>query len=222
MKTLLLPLLLVTLPALAQTAPEREWLSYKKLIETARVDRFYALPAAERDKLDMFIHLEPSGKDVQVRDVVLTVVHSGGRTQLRPDTEGNLHLVPNAAWLAEDAKIMTNQPKEKKVGAGPGVNAIVPAGTQWEYGALMGSIPQANAAIDKIVGALSMFAPSIKSVILKFDQPAQVTIQSKAGAKQYATDGRQQIRLWPDKALLAENPVMTLTARPREAELDSE
>jgi hypothetical protein len=67
-----------------------------------------------------------------------------------------------------------------------------------------------------------MFAPTIRSVILKFDQPAQVTIQAKTGARQYATDAKHQIRLKPDAALIKENPAMLLSARPREAELDSE
>ncbi|WEF35485.1 hypothetical protein [Pseudoduganella chitinolytica] len=216
----LLPLLLSLHPS--AFAEEREWLPYKKLMEVSRLDKFYALAPAERDKLDMYVHLVPSNQDVKPRDLVLTVVHAGGRTPLPVDADGNLRLAPNPQWLAEDAKIMTNQPKSSKVGVGPAMNAVVPAGTQWSYGALMSSIPQSNAAIGKIAGALSMFAPTIRSVILKFDQPAQVTIQAKAGPKQYATDGKHQIRLKPDAALVKENPPMVLSARPREAELDSE
>ncbi|AVR99138.1 hypothetical protein [Pseudoduganella armeniaca] len=219
----LLPLLplLASLHAPAQ-AQEREWLSYRKLMEVSRLDKFYAMAPAERDKLDMFAHLNPSNPDLKARDIVLTVVHAGGRTPLPLDAQGNLHLAPNAQWLAEDAKIMTNQPSTSKVAVGPAMNAVVPAGTQWSYGTFMSSIPQSNAAIGKIAGALSMFAPTIRSVILKFDQPAQVTIQSKAGTRQYATDAKHQIRLKPDAALVKENPPMLLSARPHEAELDSE
>ncbi|AXA91690.1 hypothetical protein [Massilia sp. YMA4] len=223
----LLPLLPLLLPAcLTLHAPafaeEREWLPYKKLVETSRLDKFFALPPAERDKLDMHVHLAPANPDVKARDLVLTVVHAGGRTVLPVDADGNLRLTPNPQWLAEDAKIMTNQPKSSKVGVGPAMNAVVPAGTQWAYGTFMSSIPQSNAAIGKIAGALSMFAPTIRSVVLKFDQPAQVTIQSKSGPRQYATDAKHQIRLKTDAALVKENPTMVLSARPREAELDSE
>ncbi len=217
----IMPLLLVAVQAGA-LAEERDWLTYRKLIEASRLDKFHALPAAERDKLDMYIHLEPADKTLDLRDVALTVVHGGTRTPLPIDADGNLRIVPNAQWLAEDARILTNQPKQSKVSMEPALNAIVPAGTQWRYGSLMGSIPQSNAAIGKMAGALSMFAPTIRSVILKFDGPAQLTIQSKAGAKQYATDGKQQIRLKPDAALVKENPPMVLSSRPREAELDSE
>jgi len=219
MKRLLPLLLALHVPAFAE---EREWLPYKKLIEVSRVDKFHALPSAERDKLDMFIHLEPSNKDVRTRDVALTVVHAGGRTPLPIDAAGNVRVTPNPQLLAEDARIMTNQPPTSKVAVSPGMNAVVPAGTQWPYNALMSSIPQSNAAIGKMAGALSMFAPTIRSVILKFDQPAQVTISAKSGAKQYATDGKHQIRLKPDAALVKENPTITLTARPHEAELDSD
>ena len=218
-RLLLLPILLLSLPAMAE---EREWVPYKKLLEVSRMDKFFALPAAERDKLDMFVHLTPASKQLAMRDVALTLVHGGVRTPLPINAEGNLHLPLNQAWIAGDARIMTNQPAESKVSIGPGMNALVPAGTQWQYAALMGSVPQSNAAIGKIAGAFSLFAPTIRSVILKFEQPAQVSIQSRSGVKQYATDGKHQIRLKPDSALLAENPAMTLSSRPREAELDTE
>ncbi|QGZ41956.1 hypothetical protein IP92_04320 [Pseudoduganella flava] len=225
MKTAL-PLLsllsLLALQGMALAETEREWVPYKKLVDVSRLDKFYALPAAERDKLDMYVHLTPSSKDVDVRTVQLTAVHSGGRTALPVDGEGNLRVGLNPKWLAEDVKIMTNQPKESKVAVSPGMNAIVPPGKEWQYAALMGSVAQSNAAIGKMAGALSMFAPTVRSVVLKFDQPAQVTIQAKAGTKQYMTDAKQQIRLKPDAALLAENPAMTVSVRPREAELDSE
>jgi hypothetical protein len=43
LKALMLPLLL-TLP-IAAPAQEREWVPYKKLIETIKLDKFYAPPA---------------------------------------------------------------------------------------------------------------------------------------------------------------------------------
>jgi hypothetical protein len=218
----ILPLLLLALHGVAFAETEREWLPYKKLVEIGRLEKFYALPAAERDKLDLYLHLQPSSKSLDLRDVQLTAVHGGGRTPLVIDGEGNLRLGLNPKWLAEDAKIMTNQPTGSKVGVGPGMNAIVPPGKEWPYAALMGSVAQSNAAIGKMAGALSMFAPTVRSVVLKFDQPAQVTIQAKSGARLYTTDAKQQIRLKPDAALLAENPPMAVSARPREAELDSE
>ena len=222
MKRALSLLLLVPLFASAQTGFEREWFPYRKLVEMTRMDKFYAIPAAQRDKLDMLVHVSPSDKRLDIQSVQLTAVHSGGRTALPIDRSGNIHLGLEPKWLADDAKVMTNQPKDSKVGVGPGMNAIVPPGKEWQYGTLMGSVAQANAAIKQMAGAMSMFAPTVRSVILKFDAPAQVTIQSKSGAKQYATDAKNQLRLKPEPALLAENPVIVASARPWEAELDTE
>jgi hypothetical protein len=86
----------------------------------------------------------------------------------------------------------------------------------------MGSLPQANAAIGKVGGAFSLFVPKMKSVIFKFGKPAQLTLHAKGGEQRYASDARNQIRLKGDEALLAENPQVTLSERPFEAEIDSE
>jgi len=50
-------LLLIGLLAIACTAhaEEREWTTYKKFVESTRLDRFYTLPASERDKLDFYL-----------------------------------------------------------------------------------------------------------------------------------------------------------------------
>ncbi|UGQ47807.1 hypothetical protein [Massilia endophytica] len=201
-------------------ADEREWVPYKKLVQDLRLDKFYAVPPAQRDKLDLSIKLEPNNKNFKGSDILLTVVHSGGRSPIPVDAQGRIHVVPNPKWVAEDAKIMTSMPTGEKSKMIYVMNAVLPAGTQWPYASLMSSVDQSNEVIGKMAGAFSMFAPKIKSVILKFDKPAQVTIQSKDGAKQYATDAKNQVRLKPDSSLLKENPVMLASARPTEAELD--
>jgi len=200
-------------------ADEREWAPYKKLVESMKIDKYYALPAAERDKLDFYLLVKPANKALKVSDFNLSVIHSGGRTPMPIGADGRLRLAPNAKWLAEDARIVTTQPSGEKISLAYGMDALIPEGQQWQYNTLMDSIPQSNNAIGKLAGMMRMFFPTLKSVTLKFDKPAQVTIQSKAGAKQYATDGKNEIRLIPDQALQKENPVVVLTARPREAEL---
>jgi hypothetical protein len=217
MKELLLISLLFM--AAGAHAQEREWAPYKKLVESMRIDKYYALPAAERDKLDFYLLLKPANKALKATDFNLSVVHTGGRTPIAVDADGRMRLPLNARWLAEDARIVTTQPAGEKISLAHGMDALVPEGQQWQYNALMDSIPQSNNAIGKLAGMMRMFFPTLKSVTLKFDKPAQVTIQSKAGAKQYATDAKNESRLIPDQALQKENPVVLLTARPREAEL---
>jgi len=76
--------------------------------------------------------------------------------------------------------------------------------------------------ISKVAGAFSMFAPTVKSVLLTFDKPSQLTIQSMSGTKRLLSDAKNKIRLSPDAALLKENPLVEMSARPLEAELDTE
>ena len=219
-KLALLALLPLSFSALA--AEEREWIPYKKLLEVTKFDKFYALPAAERDKVAVYITFAPNNKAIKPADMALTVVHSGGRTALPVTADGRLSMVPVAKWIGEDAKIWTQMPKGEKAAIGFGMNAVLPEGQQWSYASAMGSVPQANAAIKQVAGALSLFAPSIKSVVFKFAKPAQLKIQAHDGVKQYSSDARNEIWLKPDDMLLKENPLMVASERPREVELETD
>jgi len=213
--------LLCTLPLLAH-AEEREWAPYRKIVDAAKMDKFYSLPAAERDKLKVYTRFVPQNKAIAPGSLKLTVVHADGKSPLVLDEQGRTVLVPNEKWLAEDAKIWTNQPKGEKAGIDFDIAAVVPEALQWRYAAVMGSVPQANAAIDKVAGALSLFAPTMKVVIFKFRKPAQLAVQTRDGEKRYVTDGKHQIKLKLDKSLLAENPLVTVSEQPYEAEVDGE
>lgn len=210
---------LLSLPA---GAAEREWIPYKKLVETIKLDKFYALPAAERDKVLVYARMNPVNKAIVPPDVRLTVVDGATRTPLPLDSAGRALVVPNRQWLANDARILTSLPPGEKMSLSFDLGAVLPEGAQWNYGSVMGSVPQANAAIGKVAGALSMFVPSMKSVIFKFDKPAYMTIKSKSGDKRYASDARNHVRLKLDGDLLKENPVVMLSERATEAEIDSE
>ncbi|MYM68270.1 hypothetical protein GTP45_15730 [Pseudoduganella sp. FT55W] len=215
-KLALTPLLLLSLAA---HADEREWVPYKKLVEDLRLDKFYALPAAERDKVNLYLTVKPKNKNYKPSDVVLTVVHGSERQPLpalSPDFR--MTLVPNPKWMTDDTKVMTSLPKEEKSQVGYDAITPLPDGLQWNYAPVMSSVGQMNQAIKKMAGALSMFAPSVKVVVFKFNHPAQL----KVGSTVYSTDTKNQIKLKPESALLKENPLMVASERPFEAELDSE
>jgi hypothetical protein len=223
MKTLAAPLLLSLLMLSAHAhAAEREWVPYRKLVETVKADKFYALPAGERDKVILYARLIPVNKAIAPGDVKLTVVDGASRTPLPLDASGRVRLVPNQQWLANDAKIWTSLPSSEKSGISFDIGAVLPETTQWNYANVMGAVPQSNAAIGKVAGALSMFVPTMKSVIFKFDKPAQISIKAKDGERRYATDAKNHVRLKLDKELLKENPLVALSERPFEAEIDSE
>ncbi|MRW94354.1 hypothetical protein GJ699_30715 [Duganella sp. FT80W] len=213
-KLTVLPLLLLSLAA---HADEREWVPYKKLVEDLRFDKFYAIPAAERDKVNLYLTVKPNNKNYKPSDVVLTVVHGSERAPLPALTpDFRMAFVPNAKWMSEDSKVMTSLPKGEKSEVGYDATTPLPDGLQWQYAPVMGSVQQMNQVIKKMAGALSMFAPSAKAVVFKFNHPAQL----KVGGTVYNTDGKNQIRLKPDTALLKENPLIVASEHPYEAELD--
>jgi hypothetical protein len=223
MKTLAAASLLLSLVLSAQAhAAEREWVPYRKLVETVKADKFYALPAGERDKVIFYARLIPANKAIAPGDVKLVVVDGASRTPLPLDASGRVRLVPNPQWLANDAKIWTSLPSSEKSSISFDIGAVLPDTTQWNYASVMGAVPQSNAAIGKVAGALSMFVPTMKSVIFKFDKPAQISIKARDGERRYATDAKNHLRLKLDKDLLKENPLVALSERPFEAEIDSE
>lgn len=212
---------LLTLAATAH-ADEREWIPYKKLIEESRLDKFYAIPPVERDKVQLFLKLIPQNKAIKPSDLSLAVLDGSERQPLPMLADGRIALVPNQKWLADEAKTLISLPKTEKAGFGYDMLTPLPEGTRWQYSPLMGSIDQSNAAIKKMAGAFSLFAPTVKVVVLKFSKPAQLRIESKDGVKTYASDAKGHIKLKPDSALLKENPLMIASERPFEAELDTE
>ena len=184
-------------------AEEREWAPYKKLVDTMRLDKYYALPAAERDKLDYYVALKPANKALKATDFNLTVVHAGGRSPLAVSPDGRLRVALNPKWLAEDAKIVTSQPAGEKVGLAQGMDAIVPEGQQWQYNTLMDSVPQSNNVIGKLAGMARVFFPTVKSVRLKFDQPAHPGPHQEVHQERPHRHGRHRVDLSRVRALCA-------------------
>ena len=222
MKTSLrLPLACLSLLlALPLHAAEREWLPYRKLVDIIKLDKFDALPPAERDKVILYAKLVPVNKAISPLDAGLVVVDGANRTPLPLDANGRARMMLNPQWMAHDAQIWTSLPKGEKMRMGFDLGAVVPDATQWRYATVMGALPQTNAAIGKVAGALSLFVPTMKSVIFKFDKPAQLTIKSAGGDKRYASDAKNHVRLKLDDDMLKENPLVEVSMRPLEAEID--
>jgi len=211
---------LALLLALPVHAAEREWLPYRKLVDIIKLDKFDALPPAERDKVILYAKLVPVNKAISPLDAGLVVVDGASRTPLPLDANGRARMTLNPQWMAHDAQIWTSLPKGEKMHTGFDLGAVLPETPQWRYASVMGAIPQTNAAIGKVAGALSMFVPKMKSVIFKFDKPAQLTIKAAGGEKRYASDAKNHVKLNVDDDLLKENPLVEWSARPLEAEID--
>ncbi|TYQ13568.1 UNVERIFIED_ORG: hypothetical protein JN05_02965 [Zoogloea ramigera] len=219
-KLALLSLMALSTIALPSHAAEREWANYKSMVEGLRIDRFYSVPAAERDKIKLYISVKPVNKEIKPQDVVLIVVNGAERQTLPPLTpEYRLDFgAPNPRWMDGTTRIVTTLPAGEKSAIGYEGLVVLPAGLQWNYATIMGSVGQMNNAINAMAGAMRWFAPSVEVVVFKFAKPATL----KVGATEYKTNAKHMIILKPEAALMKANPLMVASERPLEAELRDE
>lgn len=219
-QVLLLTALILTSNA-AVAEEMREWIPYQRLAEASHIDKFHAAPVSQRDKLLIYPILTPSNKLILPSAVVLAVQHAQGRQAMPVGADGRVDFTFNAKWVSEGAILLINQPKGEKIGVGFGLDAAMPPGLSWQYATLMGSVQQANELIKNQAGALSLFAPKMRSVKLTFSKPAQLLIRSSKGVIALSSDARHVLQLLPDPVLMQENPLMVLSERPLAAELDT-
>lgn len=217
--TALTLLIVTTLPAHAE---EREWVSYKKLVEATYLDKFYRVEQSQRDHLRLLIQVMPENKFITPSTIVLTVAHSGGKERLPISAEGYMDIVPNAEWIKEDAKIYTSLPKTEKSGIAAIFASKTPEALQLNYAELMASVPQWNALIKEQAGVLRFMLPKFNAILLHFPKAAQQTIQviAKDGTKTYMTDSKGELKLKLDEALQKENPKVMLSEKPSWVEVD--
>jgi hypothetical protein len=220
-KTVLLFTLLAAFHVCA-SAEEREWIPYKKFVESFYLDKFYSADPHARDHLRLLIKLQPVDKAVKPGDIVLTVVHAGVRERMPIDAEGFMDIEPNPAWLKEDAMIYTSLPKGSKVQVDATFAARTPDKLELSYTDLMTSVPQWNALIKDKAGMLRFMLPTFNAVDLHFAKPAGQTVRvvDKTGAKTYTADAKGEIKLKFDNALMQGNPQVILSERPSLMDVD--
>lgn len=56
--------------------------------------------------------------------------------------------------------------------------------------------------------------------VIKLDKLTQLTVKAAGGDKRYASDARHHVRLKLDEDMLKENPLVEVSMRPLEAEID--
>jgi hypothetical protein len=209
----------LSLPARAE---DREWVPYKKLVESLYLDKFYAVEPKQRDHLRLLVRLEPVNKAIVSSDIVLTVAHAGGKDKLGNVVDGILEFAPNPAWIKEDAMIYTSLPKGEKVRVDALFAARTPENLQTSYADLMTSVPQWNAVIKEKAGMLRFMLPKFNGVAIHFAKPAGQTVQvlAKEGAKTYTADAKGDLKIKLDDALMQGNPQVVLSERPRMVEVD--
>jgi hypothetical protein len=208
--------------ALPAHAEDREWVSYKKLVETTFLDKFYRTEPSQRDQIRLLIQLRPDNKSISPANVVLTVVHGGEKDKLPLNADGIMELEPNAEWIKEDAMIYTNLPKNEKSGVGPVFATKTPQSLQLHYAELMASVPQWNTLIKEQAGVLRFMLPKFNAINLHFAKPTQQTLQimAKDGTKTYTADAKGELKLTLSEALMKDNPTILLAEKPNWVEVD--
>jgi hypothetical protein len=208
-------LLPLSLPA---AAADREWVPYKKFVETLYLDKFYSVAPEQKDKVRLRIKVEPENKSIKLSDLVLTISHSGAKDIIPIDANGVIDLVPNPSLIKEDAMIYTSLPKGEKLRVMSSFEAKMPDGLQTDYASVMGSVKQWNTLIKEYAGMLSFLAPTFVGVDFHYANAAHQTVQvvTRNGTKNFVADAKGDIELKLDNALLAENPSIVMSERPAE------
>lgn len=210
-----------SLPAWAE---DREWIPYKKLMETVYADKFYATPVNQRDKVKLQLKLRPKNPAVSPTSVILTLVHENGRQRIPIAADGEMDLPFNPAWMNDNTKILTSLSKEEKAGPTAVFASRMPEGLQWNYVALMASVRQWNDLVKTNAGVLRFLAPKFTGIELQFSKPSQqtLTVMSKEGARVFAADAKGQLKIRLDDALMKDNPQIVLSERPAEMGVSDE
>ena len=198
-------------------AVDREWIDYQRLLEITRLDKFYAAPAARRDKVRIFGTVKPNNAAIAPQDVVFTVVHGNDTKRITVDRYGRFDPLIDPAWAKDNPKVLTNMPAGEKAGFAFAAEPVVPAGTQFGYAALMAGVKQSNALIKEQAGMLRFLAPTFTGIELRYPrgQAATVRIGSARGESTIAADPRGILRIMLDENLVAANAQVSLSHLPQ-------
>lgn len=207
-------LMLMAALALQAHAQDRPWKRLSEFMEITRMDKFLSTPPVQRDKVKLFGSVTPGNKAIKPSDVVYTIVHAKGKERILVDASGYFDLAPSIKYLAEDPMVLISLPEGEKASYGFAVEPVIPAGPGMAYVDLTGGIPQFNALIKAKAGAFSFMFPKFNAVVLRFEKPAQQTLQilAKEGNRTLTADTQGVITIPLDEKLFAENPKVLLSA----------
>ena len=198
---------------LASAAPvDRPWTRYNELLGMLKMDKFYATPLAQRDKVIMLGGITPNDPAVARKDVVFTIVDGAERKRIPVNTDGSFEIPFNAAWVKSNPEVLTTIPAGQKAKFGFSAVPVKPHSTQLDYASLMGGVPQVNAIIKAQAGVLRFMLPTLVGVTLQFPKESHATVA--LGATRIAADASGLVKLRLDKAMLAANVPVTLSELP--------
>lgn len=140
-------------------------LAEERLIEAGKaffmLDKFYAVPAADRSHLAVGYTVLP--KDgVPLSSIHMTLVVNGKRTPIPLAADGRIERIPTAAELAAHAQLALDTPKGAFSNRMDFETTIRPA-QEVSAAECQAAIAQGNAAIKSAAGMMAFAAPHIKA-----------------------------------------------------------
>jgi hypothetical protein len=130
----------------------------ERLIEAGKVfpmlDKFYAMPAADRSLLVVSYFVVHDGKPAS--DLHAALVVGGRRTPVPVGGDGKVQRLPTAAELAAHAQLAVDAPAS--------LDTAIPPARQIPAAACAQAIIQANDAVHRAAGVMAMLAPKVKAV----------------------------------------------------------
>jgi hypothetical protein len=199
--------------SLASAAPvDRPWTHYNELLGMLKMDKFYATPLAQRDKVIMLGGIVPNDPSIARKDVVFTIMDGADRKRIPVNADGSFEIPFNPAWVKSDPEVWTTIPAGQKSKFGFNAVPVKPHSTQLDYASLMGGVPQVNAIIKAQAGMLRFMLPTLVGITLHFPKESHATVA--LGETRVAADANGLVMLRLDKALLAANVPVTLSELP--------
>lgn len=199
--------------SLASAAPvDRPWTHYNELLGMLKMDKFYATPLAQRDKVVMLGGMTPNDPAIARKDVVFTIVDGSERKRIPVNADGSFEIPFNPAWVKSNPEVWTTIPAGQKAKFGFNAVPVKPQRTQLDYASLMGGVPQVNAIIKAQAGMLRFMMPTLVGVTLQFPKESHASVA--LGATRIAADANGTVKLRLDQALLAANVPVTLSELP--------
>lgn len=209
--------LALAIVSLSATADERPLTDYATLLEITRLDKVYAMPAAQRDRLLIQGNLKPRNPAFRPEQVRLTVVDGEQRTVLPVAADGSFELRADPRWVQHNPAILTSLPDGEKSAFSFSVRPLLPEGLRYNYRALMASVTQMNAMMKASAGAMRFFMPTFSGIELRFAAGAAptVTLQTASGTRVLPADAQSRVRLELDQALISSDAELIVSARPQ-------
>jgi len=201
-------------------ATDREWITYARLLEITRLDRFHAAPPAERDKVRLLGTVKPNNPAIAPSSLVFTVVRGNEKKRIAVNPDGSFDPAIDPAWVKDNPRVLTSMPEGEKAGFSFVALPVLPAGTRFDYASLMAGVRQGNALVKSQGGLLRFMMPTFVGIMLFYPagQAASATIHGPQGERIVSTDANGVLRLPLDEALWKSGAQVTLSQRPQAAD----